>query len=626
MTLRKISARSFKDADRLADAIIQEVGKTIVLALPLGLGKANHIANALFARAIADSSIRLNIFTALTLEKPRARNEIERRFLAPLADRLFAGYPDLAYAAVVRAGTLPANIQINEFFFQAGQWLGVPHAQQNYISANYTHALRYVLDRGVNVIAQLVARRYRGDERQFSLSCNPDLTRDLLTARREARATFLLAGQINSELPFMSNDAKISAGEFDFLLDGPDTDFSLFAPPREPIGLADYAAGLHAARTVPDGGTLQIGIGSLGDAVARSLILRHRSNEDFRKLLTRIHAGETAPTMCDTAPFSIGLYGCSEMFVEGLLDLFKAGVLNREVGGAMLHAAFFIGSRSFYKALRDMPETQLAKFHMTAVSYVNELYGGEAAKRRARVKARFINDAMMATLMGDVISDGLGNGQVVSGVGGQYNFVSQAFALDDARAIIVLRSTRNANGKARSNILWNYPHTTIPRHLRDIVITEYGIADLRGKPDREVIAAMLAVTDSRYQDELLRQAKDAGKIERTVDLPNAVRENTPETIERALRPARDEGFLPPFPFGTDFTEVEQRLLPALQVLKGASPLQLATLLVQGVAPTHAHQDCLARMGLERPSTPTDWLYALLLRGALRTAASAVEWT
>jgi acyl-CoA hydrolase len=352
MMQREIGARSFKDADRLADAIIQSVGKKIVLALPLGLGKANHIANALFARASADASICLDIFTALTLEKPRAQNEIERRFLASLAERLFDGYPSLDYAAAIRTGTLPTNIQVNEFFFQAGQWLGVPGAQQSYISANYTHALRYVLDRGVNVVAQLVARRVRGEEVQFSLSCNPDLTLDLLTARRDGRVNLLFAGQVNSELPFISKDAEVAAGELDFILDGPDTEFSLFAPPREPIGLADYAIALHAARTVLDGGTLQIGIGSLGDAVARSLILRHRNNEDFRKLLTRMRADATAPTMNNTARFEEGLYGCSEMFVEGLLDLFSADVLKREVDGALLHAAFFVGSRSFYKALR----------------------------------------------------------------------------------------------------------------------------------------------------------------------------------------------------------------------------------------------------------------------------------
>jgi len=130
-----------------------------VLALPLGLGKANHIANALYAKAVADRSIRLTIFTALTLEPLRARQELERRFLEPLTRRVFAGYPALDYATAIHADAVPPNIQINEFFFEAGQWLGSPYAQQNYISANYTHALGAVLDRGVNVIAQLVAHR-----------------------------------------------------------------------------------------------------------------------------------------------------------------------------------------------------------------------------------------------------------------------------------------------------------------------------------------------------------------------------------------------------------------------------------------------------------------------------------
>ena len=83
----------------------------------------------------------------------------------------------------------------------------------------------------------------------------------------------------------------------------------------------------------------------------------------------------------------------------------------------------------------------------------------------------------------------------------------------------MLRATRAAKGRTTSNIRWNYGHTTIPRHLRDIVVTEYGVADLRGKTDRDVIAAMLSVTDSRFQDELLRRAKDAGKIEKAFELP-----------------------------------------------------------------------------------------------------------
>jgi acyl-CoA hydrolase len=611
MTAGGSAPPSFANADDVADAIIAKAGKRIVLGLPLGLGKANHIVNALFARAVADPSIRLKIFTALTLEAPQARRDLERRFIEPLNARLFAGYPALDYAAAVRSGTLPANIEVNEFFFLAGRWLGVPLAQQHYISANYTHALRYLLELGVNVIAQLVARR----DGRFSLSCNPDLTCDLLAARRDGRANFVFAGEVNNNLPFMPGDAEVAAGAFDLLLEGPGSDFPLFAPPREPIPLADYAVALHAARTVVDGGTLQIGIGSLGDAVAKALVLRHTAGDEYRALLARLPGAHTAPHLHETGAFARGLYGCTELFVEGLLDLHEAGILTREVDGALLHAAFFLGSRTFYRKLREMPEAQAARFRMTAVSYVNELYGDEATKRRARVNARFINDAMMATLLGGVVSDGLGNGEIVSGVGGQYNFVAQAFALDDARAILALRASRAGKRGATSNILWNYPHVTIPRHLRDIVITEYGIADLRGKSDRDVIAAMLAIADSRFQDELLRRAKDAGKIERGFALPSAACDNTPEAIARALEPSRDRGLLPSFPFGTDFTATEERLLGALQMLKTASPARLAATVLRGLG-SPANQACLARMGLDRPSTLSDRLSALLVRGAL----------
>ena len=611
---------SFDDADRVADAIIARVGKEIVLGLPLGLGKANHVANALFARAAADPSIHLRIFTALTLEKPRAKPGLERRFVAPFTERVFGGYPDLAYAKALRSRTLPSNIEVDEFFFQAGTRLGVAASQRDYISANYTHAPRYLRERGVNVIAQLVAKRVRAGEARFSLSCNTDLTLGLLASRKRGECDFLFVGQVNSELPFMPGDADVAAGEFDLMLEGPATDFPLFAPPREPIDFTEYAAGLHVARTVIDGGTLQIGIGSLGDAVVQALILRHRNNAEFRDIVARLDPADRAPAgLRESAPFDLGLHGVSEMFVESFLDLLRAGILKREVDGKLLQAGFFLGSRAFYRALREMPEAERAKLHMTAISFVNELYGDEDAKRRARVKARFVNNAMMATLLGAVVSDGLENGQVVSGVGGQYNFVAQSFALDGARSIIMLRSTREAKRRTGSNIRWNYGHTTIPRHLRDIVVTEYGVADLRGKTDRDVIAATLAVADSRFQDDLLRQAKDAGKIEKGFELPRECRDNTPERIEKALAPARESGLLPLFPFGTDFTETEQRLLPALQLLRSASPLRLAGLLARGfasAAPSPHMQECLARMGLERRSGLTEHVYAALIRGAL----------
>ena len=609
--------RFFDDPARIADAIIEKVGKTIMLALPLGLGKANHIANALFARVAADPSLKLTIFTGLTLEAPRASNELERRFFDPIAQRAFGGYPALDYAAAIRAGKLPPNVEVNEFFLLAGRWLGSPYAQQHYICANYSHALQAVLARGVNVVAQLVAHRAEETPLPYSLSCNPDLTLDLLRLRREGRADFVFAGQTNSELPFMPGDAAVAAEEFDVMLDGPATDFPLFAPPRAPVSLSDYAAGLHAASLVLDGGTLQIGIGSLGDAVAQALVLRHHNSEEYCRLLTRLGYDHARDPDVHCEPFDDGVYGCSEMFVEGMLDLYRAGILKREVNGAVLHAGFFLGSRAFTRSLREMPREEIKKFGMTAISYVNELYGDEAEKRRARVGARFLNDAMMATLLGDVISDGLDDGRVVSGVGGQYNFVAQGFALEGARTALILHATRDAKGKLTSNIRWRYGHTTIPRHLRDIIITEYGIANIRGKSDRDVIAAMLAIADSRFQDELLRQAKDAGKIEDAFELPKSARGNFPEVIERNMRSAADAGLLPAFPFGSDFTEVEQRLLPALTTLKSASWRELPALLLRGLFSAAPKDDeHLARLNLAQPKTLSERIYAALVRGAL----------
>ena len=620
MTRSGLAPTRFDDPDRLAEAVIARVGRKIVLALPLGLGKANHVANALFARAAADASITLRIFTALTLEKPHGKSELERRFLEPFSNRLFGGYPDLAYALALHRNSLPHNVEVDEFFFQAGTRLSVAASQRDYISANYTHVLGYLLERGVNVVAQLVAREVRGGQTRLSLSCNPDLTLDALASRRRGAADFLMVGQVNAELPFMPGDADLPESEFDFLLEGPGTEFPLFGPPREPVGLAEHAAALHAARTVRDNGTLQLGIGSLGDALTHALILRHRKNSDFRRLVATLDPMDRAPAgLRESAPFAAGLHGLSEMLVEGFLDLHDAGILSREVDGTLLEAAFFLGSRAFYRKLREMPRAQLARLRMTSVAFVNELYGDdEPAKRAARVNARFINHAMMATLLGAVISDALEDGRVVSGVGGQYNFVAQSFALEGARSIIMLPATRAASGRVTSNVRWNYGHTTIPRHLRDVVVTEYGIADLRGKSDRDVIAAMLAVADSRFQNDLLARARDAGKIERSFELPRECRDNTPERIARALTPAREAGLLPVFPFGTDFTPVEQRLLGALARLRAASPLRLAALAARGFlsgAPSPQVRECLARMGVEPRVGVQDHVYAALLRGA-----------
>jgi len=607
----------FSEPEAIVDEILRDVGKNLVVGLPLGLGKANHIVNALYQRAAADPSINLTLFSALTLEKPRPGSLLEARFGGPVVERLFGGYPDLAYVAPLRAGKLPPNIKVLEFFFLAGRWLHVPFAQQHYISANYTHAASYLLARGLNVVLQLVAKRVVDGKTRYSLSCNTDITLDIMRARNEGRASFKLIGQVNSELPFMPGPGDLPADEFSSVLDSHESDFPLFAPPAEPIGDTKYAIGLHAAALVRDGGTLQIGIGQVGDALAQGLIVRHRNNAQFLEVMARLAPG-TPPR--ETSVFANGLYGVSEMVFEAFLGLIDAGIIRREVDGVILHGAFFVGPKAFYRALREMKPAEIARICMMPVSFTNALYGDEEGKRRARVDARFVNNAMMATLMGAAVSDGLESGQVISGVGGQYNFVAQAFELQGARSVLALEATRIAGRKAQSNIRWSYGHETIPRHLRDVFVTEYGVADVRGKSDEDVIAAMLSISDSRFQDELARQAKDAGKLPKSFEVPPAHHENFPERIAAALIPAREAGLLPSFPFGSDFTDVEQRLIPALQLLQAAqrTPAQLPGLLWEGFSrsPDVADEECLARLGLDRPKTLAERFYRALVSAAL----------
>jgi hypothetical protein len=176
-------------------------------------------------------------------------------------------------------------------------------------------------------------------------------------------------------------------------------------------------------------------------------------------------------------------------------------------------------------------------------------------------------------------------------------------------------------------VVWSYGHTTIPRHLRDIVVTEYGIADLRGKSDRDVITAMLAIADSRFQQELRTVAVRSGKLPKSYRIPDRFRANTPERIAKALGPYRERGWFQRFPFGTDLTEVEIELADALGWLRdvvakrrmGAS--ELARLPEAFRIPEQARPH-LERLGLDDPRGLRErverraLIYALIATGAI----------
>lgn len=601
---------NFNDVEACVDALLSRVGKHIVLGLPLGIGKPNRFVNALYRRARNDSSIQLKIFTALTPRVPGARGLLGQRFFEPIRHRLYGSYESLDYGRDVHARKLPPNVEVAEFYFAPGAYLGSPYAQQQHVSANYSHVVRALVERGVNVVAHAVAKRGEAEQAKYSVGSNPDLTFDLLRDLGPERRPFLV-GQVASSMPFMANHAETPADFWDAIVDDSALreGSTLFCVPNKPVELVDYAIATHVTSMIADAGTLQIGIGSLADAVTHLIRMRHTQNNEFKRLVERLvgdpERNERNKLPVETAPFEQGLYGCSEMLVEGFLHLIDAGVLKRRVAdeshperGVLLHAAFFLGTNAFYERLRSLTDDEQAGISMRGVRFVNTLDDDFETKSRQRSAARFINSAMMVTLDGACVSDALRGKRVVSGVGGQHDFIQMAQRLPDARSIIMLPSTRTKAGRAASNIVFEYPHTTIPRQFRDIVVTEYGIADLRGMSDCDVMTRLLNVTDSRFQADLLARAKAAGKVDSSYQIPAAFRENLPEKLESRLTSDLLDK-LPHFPLSSDFSEVEARLAVALSFLKpiADSRTELLGLLTSPAGRRDDWRHELERMGL-----------------------------
>ena len=144
------------------DHVLDRIPGKIVLGIPLAVGKPNPFVNALYKRIKANPARQLRIVTALSLEKPVGKSELEQHFLEPLVARVFGDYPDLAYVKDLRGGGLPPNIEVCEFFMKTGDYLGNLSAQQNYISTNYTFVARDMAVQGMNVIAQAVGVKGSG--------------------------------------------------------------------------------------------------------------------------------------------------------------------------------------------------------------------------------------------------------------------------------------------------------------------------------------------------------------------------------------------------------------------------------------------------------------------------------
>jgi acyl-CoA hydrolase len=607
----------FDDASLCAEKMIEMVGPRVVVATPLGIGKPVQFLNALYKLACKDSSLELVIITALSFLKPTAKNDLAKRLLDPFFERVYGDYEDLHYEKDRRAKTIPKNIRVIEFFFSAGAYLDNAAAQRDFISSSFTHVSKNIECYGINIIASMIAKEEQNKD-FFSLSSNVDIMGDFI---RNKNKDIYLVGQVNNKLPYMKGEhVEITKNTFDIILENKAYHRKLFSVPKELLTDVDFALGLRVSTLIKDNGCLQIGIGSLNDAVIYALVLRHKHNCDYQKIAKELHMDNG-----DLNPFESGLFGSTELLVDGYLELYKNGILKKIIrngaGSFIAQAGFFIGSNDFYKQLNDMPKEERALFSMRSINELNQLYGDENTRRQQRENARFINSCLQVTLFGESVSDSLENGLTISGVGGQYNFVAMAHELLHARSIVMCRSWRKIGGKTVSNILFNAKNITIPRYLRDIIVTEYGIADIRGKTDEEVIKAILAIADSRFQEELLQQAKSIQKIAPDYKIPSRYRSNFPEKLSDVLRPYRQLGFFNSFPFGTEFEDNERVLLNAFKKINEKNKKETLSLLLKGFfkKSDKMSNNLLKRLNLYHTKSLKEGFYRTLILGALESS-------
>ena len=690
------------------DQTLDRLGKHLVIGAPLGLGKPVQLLNAFYRRAASDPDITLKIYTALCLEVPKPGSHIEANLAGPIMERLFGDYEELDFMRDLRGDGLPSNIQLSELYFKAGSMKNLAVAQQNYVSSNYTHIVRDMFSLGVNVFVQMVAAREQEGRLRISLSSNPDITLEMMDKVADQDRPFMLLGQTHDDMPFMENDAEVPAEAFDLIVRNPAYNKKLFAVPNAAVPLQDYATALHASSLIEDGGTLQIGIGSLGDAVAHACILRHKHNTAYRDMLGKL-THQTTQLPAGEGEFEQGLYVSTEMFVNGMMHLIEQGVVKRKVyddlvlqqglnageitdtvneamfayagrsglmprqltpaklvelqhwgildedvaladehleaggkqlandlenpetraallaqvsgrelrHGRLLHGGFFLGPQDFYDKLATLDAEGQQQICMTGVRRTNQLLLDYHLYCAQRQKARFINTGMIVSLNGAVASDALEDGTVISGVGGQYNFVAMAQDLPGAHSILCIRSTRGAGKELKSNIVPYYGYVTIPKHLRDVVVTEYGVADLRGQSDAEIIKRLINIADSRFQEGLLEFAKNHGKLPQDYRIPFEARENTPERLQRCLAAHQEQGLLPSYPFGTDMTKEEIALGASLRRIKALSEEPRHFIAKSLKALLHRGDEAAARPFLERihldhPETTKDFLLQQLL--------------
>lgn len=296
--------------------------------------------------------------------------------------------------------------------------------------------------------------------------CSLGVSVEAMHAAVDAAKTVIV--QFNPSIPRTLGDAFIHVSQIDMAIE---VDQPPYEYARPVIGEVERKIGAYVAEQIPDGATLQLGIGAIPSATAELL----------------------------TGKRDLGVH--TEMFTDAIVDLVEAGVVTgdrKTRNRGKLVATFLMGTTKLYQFIHDNPMVEMRPVDFTNDTHVIRSFENMIA----------INSAIEVDLSGQVVADSIGY-RMYSGVGGQMDFMRGAALAPGGRAIIALPATAGADGsvsRITAHLMEGAGVVTTRAHVRTVV-TEWGIADLWGKSLRERAKALIAIAHPDHRDALTFEAR-----------------------------------------------------------------------------------------------------------------------
>jgi len=356
--------------------------------------------------------------------------------------------------------SLEDRVSVRAMFVGANMRAAVASGQADYLPVFLSEIPRMFRSRAVPLDVALVQVSPPDRHGWCTLGVSVDVSRAAADSAR------LLIGQVNPQMPRVHGDGHIHVSRFAALVEG---DLPLRSPALSEIDEVERAIGRHVAELTPDGACLQLGIGSVPDAVLSEL----------------------------TGHARLGIH--SETFSDGVRELVEAGVVTGEdkaIDRGDIVAGFVMGSRQLYDFVDDNPAVRLLD-----VAYVND---PNVIRQNPNVVA--INSALEVDLTGQVGADSIGTYQY-SGVGGQMDFMRGAALSEGGKPVIALPSTtRSGRSRIVAELQPGAGVTTTRAHVH-YVVTEHGVAQLHGHTLRERADALIGVAHPDHREALEAAAR-----------------------------------------------------------------------------------------------------------------------